>query len=1684
MVKPIPFISIILCLFMFCDAEAAIFNVSSVSEFESALDASMNNGQNDTINIAAGTYMISSKLEYLPPGSEDYSLTIQGAEAGTTILDGGGGTSILAISCGGLNTHVTIRGITFQNGNEASQAGGALYVGNSSAQTTIEDSVFQNNMAFSGGAAVYLFASSGGSATVAKNTFAANSSIGDYSSGAFYAYVVTGTITLTGNTFSSNSSLGYGAGLHAITNTGTIALTGNTFSSNVAVSYGGGAYISNQSTGSITVSDNTFSGNSAGSAAGARIDNQYGTATIIRNVFRNNIASTSSQSDGGGLFGYSQGTYNVIDNLFIGNTASQRGAGASLGTIRGEGHITNNTFAGNTSTGTYYEYGSLGGGIYLGTSANDATVNIYNNIFWGNTAAAPGSNGADLYIYDDGWADGIGSIVNLFNNVYSDMTIWRGDHLTQGGNISEDPRLEPDYRIKAGSPCIDAGSNSAPELPTTDLGGDPRVQDGHSSGTATVDIGAYEFHAPGPYADLAVSVSHQPEPALVGHQLTYMITILNKGANTAENAVLTNTLPPGVSFVSAHTSRGSCGASGSVVTCTVGSMANGTDLNVEVVAIAPASGGLLANTAAVTSATYDPDHSNDSAVEQTTVKTKYDTDVSVMLADHPALVVNGNPLTYTATVTNNGPDPASDVVLTDSLPVGMTFVSASSTLGTCTHTTGTVICHMGGMAAATSATVTIDGYAPNTGGLISNTAVVDSTVNDGNTENNTAILNTTVLLWNSDVSVILSHYPDPVYTGLPLFYTATITNTGPDTATGVVLLDTLPSEVTLTSVSSSAGNCGHTSNVVTCSIGNLQSGALVTVSMIVEAPTTAGNISNSASVSLLNDDPNSLNNTDHETTTIGAMISTPGTIDLPSTGQATCYSANGSDAPCTDTGQDGEFRAGITWPGLRFMDNGDGTMTDKLTGLIWLLDANCMATHAPTRDVYGTAGDGLVPWDQALSFVKVLNQGYFPACNLGYHDWRLPNINELESLVNAGVQTSRLWLQSQGVQNVQYSYWSSTTYNHSFSGHAYPAFWMALEYGSLDYVQKYLGSGIDLAVWPVRGLSSGPAPVTRTGQTACYEMDYAVPCTGTGQDGEYQAGVEWPSPRLIAVGNGTVTDQLTGLVWLKDANCIKSTYASFDADGKVTWQQALNFVAGINEGTYQNCGAGYSDWRLPNRKEFYSLIDHQQGDADNLPAGHPFINVPPFSNYPVYWTSTSGAWAHGNAYAVFLGLGGGVTEGTQNGKQDAFLVWPVRGGSLHKDSDGVPDNEEMGPGGDDSAYDGNGDGIPDGQQANVASLHTFDGNNYVTLASGIGTELSNAVAVDNPSPGDSPATVAFPFSFFEFAIRNAGAGGSGIVTIYLPAGANPVTYWKFGPTPDNPDTHWYEFLYDGQTGAVIAGNVITLHFVDGLRGDDDIQANGVIFDVGAPGSAPPRGAIYLHSPLREPAIDMCSLVIGGLPVFTWMTGDTFTKYSILFSTDPAFSRTVAKLSVKGTKSDYTPSTAIWKKVMTASATSGREVYWKVIGTKSGKGQIPVESDAGYVGARPAEAAIFTGATPADGAVLPGDVSPIFEFETNCNTTFTLEFSAVADFSNRKGIKAFKITVNNPVIQSTVQKSLGAAWKSVVKMMGNQTGYYRVKTLDALKREEISEVRSFTILYPASTLSESTKIDHRESDFLG
>jgi hypothetical protein len=152
--------------------------------------------------------------------------------------------------------------------------------------------------------------------------------------------------------------------------------------------------------------------------------------------------------------------------------------------------------------------------------------------------------------------------------------------------------------------------------------------------------------------------------------------------------------------------------------------------------------------------------------------------------------------------------------------------------------------------------------------------------------------------------------------------------------------------------------------------------------------------------------------------------------------------------------------------------------------------------------------------------------------------------------------------------------------------------------------------------------------IPQTGQ----KISYAA-----GDDGNLRIGKPWPSPRFADNGDGTVTDQLTGLMWTKNAD---------QANGTLDWEEALLKSA--------DCDVGdYTDWRLPNRKELESLID--LGSAHPaLPSGHPFENV----RATYYWSSTTTANGEDSAWVLHFYIG----MITNDDKGGTHHVWYVRGG--------------------------------------------------------------------------------------------------------------------------------------------------------------------------------------------------------------------------------------------------------------------------------------------------------------------------------------------------------------------------------------------------------------------------------------
>jgi hypothetical protein len=324
---------------------------------------------------------------------------------------------------------------------------------------------------------------------------------------------------------------------------------------------------------------------------------------------------------------------------------------------------------------------------------------------------------------------------------------------------------------------------------------------------------------------------------------------------------------------------------------------------------------------------------------------------------------------------------------------------------------------------------------------------------------------------------------------------------------------------------------------------------------------------------------------------------------LPRTGQTISYAA----------GDDAAAAKGVAWPGGRFIDYANGTVTDQLSGLIWLKNAGCLA---PTD------------WAGALAAANTLASG---ACGLSdgstAGQWRMPNVNELESLVDVAKVNPAL---SAGHPfsnvNLTKAYWSSTTYM-ALTSNA-----MAIRFTDGRWI-----NGIDSgdgsfnnnkttstnALWAVKSGGAGAVQLLATGIFFSGTGGGGGATFGINDDASLQKGAVLTSPRFIDRGNGTLTDTVTGLTWLKKADCIKSPWAA----ALTTVNKLANGQCGLTDGS----AAG--QWRMPNRAEMLSLSDRAptfpqaeyltgqaQGGTGPVPGPVIFNN---FIAFDYYWTSTT-----------------------------------------------------------------------------------------------------------------------------------------------------------------------------------------------------------------------------------------------------------------------------------------------------------------------------------------------------------------------------------------------------------------------------------------------------------------------------
>jgi len=562
--------------------------------------------------------------------------------------------------------------------------------------TTISIDGGNNNITISGNNTVQVFAVSqlDGNLTLLNLTVANGRSNIDHGGGIYNL----GSLAVTNCTFSNNSANQYGGGI--FNDNGTLTVTNCTFSGNSAA-HGGGIF---NIVGSLTISGCTFSNNTANTGGGG-IYSDWAPLTVTNSTF-----SSNSAAHGGGIFN-TIGSLTVTGCTFSGNTANNQGGGICnrRGLLTAPSFpviFTNCTFKNNSAA-------NGGGGACISSTDNTNCNNctFTNCTFSNNTAAAGGGgiwNGLSAVtltscIVWDSLLGGDSSAVS-----YSDID--DAGYAGSNNNISAEPLLGilGDYGgpvqtipLLPGSPAIDTGNTGA-GIPASDARGivrsSPDMGSFESRGfTMAIDSGSNQTSPPGsPFADpLRVSVFSGNSEPVNGGKVTF--TAPGSGASASLD-VSPATIASGIA--------------------TINATANATE------------GGPYTVTASAAGA----------APVTFSLTNQVSADLAVTMS-HAADFTPGANATYTITVTNNGPNPAANVTLMDTLPPGMTFVSCTLNPGTFSVNAGTFSGTIGTLApgGSTTFTLTVNVDSNTISGMsISNTATVNSSAGDPDPANNSA----------------------------------------------------------------------------------------------------------------------------------------------------------------------------------------------------------------------------------------------------------------------------------------------------------------------------------------------------------------------------------------------------------------------------------------------------------------------------------------------------------------------------------------------------------------------------------------------------------------------------------------------------------------------------------------------------------------------------------------------------------------------------------------------------------------------------------------------------------------------------------------------------------------------------------------------------------------------------------
>jgi uncharacterized repeat protein (TIGR01451 family) len=376
-----------------------------------------------------------------------------------------------------------------------------------------------------------------------------------------------------------------------------------------------------------------------------------------------------------------------------------------------------------------------------------------------------------------------------------------------------------------------------------------------------------------PVADLSLTKAASDSNPGVDDEVDYTLTATNTGPDEATGVMISDPLPAGLDFIDASPG---CDNENGTVTCKVGSIASAGNASVTVRTrtTAALAGTTVENRASVTGEQLDPDLASNEASSTIDVKPLVDLRLT-KVASNPTPTAGGS-ITYTLSLLNNGPSPATGVTITDPFPNGLTFESASAGQGSCSASAQTVQCQLGTIAAGggTIVTITADVALTAAGSTLGNTATASANEPIARPDllSSTASIKPAPGLPTSppaeaDLAIAKTVNHLSAHVGGSLTYTVTVTNHGPATASSPTVTDIFSGPVKVVSVSTPDGSCTSGSTIV-CKLGSIANGASETITTLAR-PTVAGQLRNSASVASTTPDPNAANNVAHATANVG-----------------------------------------------------------------------------------------------------------------------------------------------------------------------------------------------------------------------------------------------------------------------------------------------------------------------------------------------------------------------------------------------------------------------------------------------------------------------------------------------------------------------------------------------------------------------------------------------------------------------------------------------------------------------------------------------------------------------------------------------------------------------------------------------------------------------------------------------